>query len=52
MNSRIRELRKMLKLSQHDFAETIGIRGSSLSDIERGRCNVSNQIVIRHMCKI
>ena len=46
MNSRIKELRKILKLSQREFGRIIGIRGSSESDIENGRCAVTERIII------
>ena len=46
MNSRIKELRKILGLSQRDFGAKIGIRGSSASDIENGRCAVTERIII------
>lgn len=34
MNSRIREIRKSLNLKQKDFANAIGLKQSSYSDIE------------------
>lgn len=46
MNTRIRELRKTLKMSQREFGSHIGIRSSSLSDIENENCNVTERIVI------
>lgn len=46
MNSRIKELRKMLKLSQTEFGKIIGLKPSSLSDIENNKTNVSDRIVI------
>ena len=46
MNTRIKELRKMLKLSQREFGKIIGIRGSTESDIENGRCGISERIII------
>lgn len=46
MNTRIKELRKLLKLSQREFGAIIGIRGSSESDIENGRCKVTERIII------
>ena len=46
MNNRIREVRHFLKLSQAEFGKRIGIRSSSLSDIENGNCNVTERIII------
>lgn len=45
MNERIKYLRKFLRLSQDDFGDKIGIRGASVSLIENGKRNVSNQVV-------
>lgn len=46
MNNRIREVRHFLNLSQAEFGAKIGIRSSSLSDIENGHCNVTERIII------
>lgn len=46
MNTRIKELRKFLNLSQRDFGAKIGLRGSSLSDIENGRCAITERVII------
>ena len=46
MNNRIRELRHFLKLSQTEFGAKIGIRSSSLSDIENGNCKITERIII------
>lgn len=46
MNSRIRELRKMLGLSQRDFGKIIGLRHSTLSDIERNSSPVTERTII------
>ena len=37
VGKRIREIRNFLKLTQSDLSEKIGISGSHLSDIERGK---------------
>ena len=46
MNSRIIQIRKSLNLSQGEFAKKLGIRQSSLSDIERGVNNVTDRTII------
>ena len=43
-NERIRLIRVTNKMNQTDFGQRIGIRPSSLSDIERGKCAVSKQV--------
>lgn len=43
MNERIKELRKLLKMSQEDFGKLLGITKSGVSDIESGRRNVTEQ---------
>lgn len=42
-NERIKELRKSLKLSQEEFGEAIGLTKSSISNIEKGVRNVTDQ---------
>lgn len=46
MNNRIKTLRKGLKLSQEAFASRIGLKGSSLSLIESGQRNITNQNIV------
>lgn len=50
MNERIKLLRKTLGLSGEKFGEKLGIKRSAVSDIERGRNNVSNQN-IKSICR-
>ena len=45
MNERIKHLRKVLHLSQDEFGDKIGIRGASVSLVENGKRNVSNQVI-------
>ena len=45
MNERIIEIRKALKLSQKEFAENIGLKQGSLSDLETGRANIVDRII-------
>ncbi|MEK5231972.1 helix-turn-helix transcriptional regulator [Lysinibacillus sp. FSL K6-0232] len=42
-NERIKELRKILSLNQEDFGERIGLTKSSVSNIEKGLRNVTEQ---------
>lgn len=51
MNKRIVELRKVLNLSQTEFSEKIGIKQTSLSDLERGNCNIREAYIIA-ICNI
>lgn len=46
MYKRILELRKYLKLSQTEFAEKIGLKANSLSDIENNKCTITERVII------
>lgn len=46
MNSRIIEIRKALNLSQTEFAQKIGMKQTSLSDIERGQNKLTEKNII------
>ena len=46
MNSRFKELRKELHLSQEEFGKLLGLSKSGVSDIESGRRNVTEQHII------
>lgn len=46
MNNRIKETRKSLDLSQEAFGERLGITGSGLSNIESGKRNVTEQMIL------
>lgn len=46
MNERLKEIRKALGLTLDKFGEKVGLRKSSLSQIERGTNNVTNQLVV------
>jgi transcriptional regulator with XRE-family HTH domain len=50
MNERLKLLRKTLDLSQDAFAERIGMKGSSISLLESGRRNITEQ-VIKSICR-
>ena len=45
MNERIRELRKLLKLTQQEFAEKIGITRNTLASYETGKSNPGDAAV-------
>lgn len=43
MQQRLRELRKQLHLTQAELGEKIGITGTTISDIERGKLTLTNR---------
>lgn len=45
MNERIRELRKMLGISQSEFADTLNLKQNSISLIEVGKRNPSDRTI-------
>lgn len=51
MNSRIKELRKILKLTQDKFAKSINISRSNLSAIENGTINITDRN-IKMICSV
>ena len=50
MNERIKALRKTLGLSQEQFGEKIGITKASISNIEKGNRNMSEQ-TLKSICR-
>ncbi|MDD2981725.1 MAG: helix-turn-helix transcriptional regulator [Hespellia sp.] len=50
MNDRLKDVRKALKMSQDEFAERIGMKGSSISMLESGKRNMTEQVV-KAVCK-
>lgn len=46
MNTRIKELRKTLGLTLKEFGTKIGLKPSTISDIEHFRCNVNERLII------
>lgn len=50
MNTRIKDIRKTLDMSQDAFAQRIGMKGSSISLLESGGRNITEQ-VIKLICK-
>lgn len=50
MNERIKELRKTLDMTQGEFGKRLGIKGNSVSDIEKGKNNVT-ETMAKFICK-
>lgn len=46
MNTRIKQLRKTLSLTQSDFGAKIGLTGAAITRIEKGNNNPSEQTVL------
>lgn len=46
MNTRIKDVRKTLNLTQETFAERIGLKRNSIAQIETGARIPSNQVII------
>lgn len=46
MNTRIKKLRNSLNLSQKEFGAKIGLKPTSMCDIENGRCNINERVII------
>ena len=46
MNTRVKQLRLKLNLTQKDFGSKIGLKTGSVCDIEHGRCNVTERSII------
>ena len=45
MHERIKELRKNLNLTQDEFGERLGVVKSSISNIEKGRHSITDQMI-------
>lgn len=50
MNTRVKEIRKLLGLSQEEFAKRLGITAAGISRIESGKRNLTEQMLV-HICK-
>jgi len=50
LNTRVKQIRKILKLSQEEFASRLGITAAGISRIESGKRNLTEQMLI-HICK-
>lgn len=46
MNTRILELRKTLNLTATEFGKNIGLKPSSMFDIEHGNCKITERVII------
>ncbi len=46
MNERIKKIRKNLDLTQHEFAEKIGLKQNSIALIESGKRNISDRSIL------
>ena len=46
MNTRIKELRFYLKLTQKEFSNNIGMQPSSLCDIEKGNAPITERTIL------
>ncbi|GHV08816.1 hypothetical protein FACS1894217_11880 [Clostridia bacterium] len=51
MKERLRQFRKALGYTQADFATKLGIKGASLSDLEKGKSNITERLIIS-LCNI
>ena len=45
MNTRLKQIRKALRLTQADFGELMGLTPTAISKIESGKRGVSNQLL-------
>lgn len=50
MNERIKELRKVLKMSQESFGNQLGVTGAGISKIESGERNLTEQM-LKSICR-
>lgn len=50
MNTRIKQLRKELRLTQDEFGSRIGITGSAISKLESGASGITEQL-LKSICK-
>lgn len=46
MNTRLHQLRKTLKLNQEDFGKRLGVTGASISRLEKGERNITEQMIL------
>lgn len=51
MNNRLVQIRKSLNLSQKNFGEKLNIKQTTISDMERGQCNITER-TINNICLI
>lgn len=46
MYNRIKQIRNSLNLTQKSFGEKLGLRPSTINDIEHGRCKINERLFI------
>lgn len=46
MFTRVKQIRISLQLSQRQFGEHLGLRQSTINDIEHNRCNINDRLII------
>lgn len=51
MNSRLKEIRKWLKMTQQEFSKSLGISRSNLTNIELGKIQVTDRLV-KTVCSV
>lgn len=51
MNSRLKEVRKTLEMTQEKFAESLGISRTNLTNIELGKIQLTNRL-IKTVCSV
>ena len=50
MNERLNLLRKTLNISQEEFGKRLGVTGASISRLEKGERNITEQM-IKSICR-
>jgi transcriptional regulator with XRE-family HTH domain len=50
LNTRVKNIRKLLNLSQQEFGSKLGVTGAGISRIESGKRNLTEQMIIL-ICK-
>lgn len=50
MNTRVKDIRKLLNLSQEEFGKRLGVTAAGISRIENGKRNLTEQMIV-HICK-
>ena len=46
MHKRLSEIRKTLNLTLKDFSSVIGLKPSTISDMEHQRCKINDRVII------
>jgi len=50
LNTRVKDIRKILKLSQEEFGKRLGVTAAGISRIESGKRSLTEQMIF-HICK-